>query len=77
MWSLFNKSLPAISKDHALTIAKNENEMRGWTWQEPIKIELTLFNWYIYTNAEKKGANSWFYINRNDGRVIKAGRIPR
>ena len=74
---LFNKPVPAVSRDQAILIARNECEQRSWPWLEPIKVQSKRGTWIIHTNWQARGANARIRVEQDTGAVTEAVFMPR
>jgi hypothetical protein len=72
-----------VTRDQALTKAREFALARGWTWLEPVHVEehhawwVGPLRWRVRTNDGCRGTNVWVDIDDQTGEVIKANFIPR
>jgi hypothetical protein len=73
-----------ITKDEAITIARQAAAERGWRWEEPVSAERGrkwfLFGneqWEVRTNTQRRGSNARFVIDARLGTVVEAFWLPR
>jgi hypothetical protein len=63
---------PTITIETALKAARSECERRGWPWEEPVRIEQGLSEYFIRTNLRSRGGNASIRIDANTGAVTRA-----
>lgn len=68
---------PAIDKEQAFRLAREECERRGWPWQEPIGISDGFRCWKIVTHVGWMDSNVWMSIDHRTGEIMKASRSGR
>lgn len=68
--------MASITKQEALTIARQECERRGWAWNKETTVRWGLFT-YTAWGGGRKGGNLWVQIRRRDGAVLGIGMTPR
>ena len=74
---LFGSKDPIISREEAISIARNECKKRNWAWQLPVKVQLRFGVWVIQSNWGRRGMNARIVIDQKTGEVIKAIYLPR
>lgn len=74
---LFKVFEPKISKEQALEIARNEFKKRKWGWLEPVDVKLGFLNYRIWTDPALRDEIGWIVIDKNTGKVKRAGYVPR
>lgn len=68
---------PVLTKEKAVQTAKEVAAKENWPWIEPVEVCSYLGVWIIYTNSEWMGMNVRIEVDKNTGKVIRAGYNPR
>jgi hypothetical protein len=67
-----------ITRDEAVSIARQECVARGFPWLEPVKVHWGYSNWTIWTHAGHRPAYLRIVIDRRTGHVKAVfGPMPR
>jgi len=74
---LFRIGPPAITRAHALQLARQACRQRGWEWEEPVLVREGLKTWRVWTNADCAGGNVSIVIDARSGAILLIGRIER
>jgi hypothetical protein len=68
--------MPAITKQDALKIAREECLRRGWPWNEQTVVRWGLFTFTIWGGG-RKGGNLFMKIRKKDGTILQSSMSPR
>lgn len=66
-----------MTREEAITTAKEECQRRGWAWREPVEVHWGFFSYTVVTNTMCRGCNVRMKIRKKDGVVLGAGLSPR
>ena len=71
------KSKSIVTKRQAVQIARAECKKQDWPWIEPVEISSKFGKWVVRTNSQAIGASARIIIDKQTGKIKKAGYLPR
>jgi hypothetical protein len=68
--------MASITKEDAMSIAREECKRRGWPWNEQTKVKWGLLTYTVWGGG-RKGGNLYMEIRKKDGMIIRSTMTPR
>jgi hypothetical protein len=72
----FGISEPAVTRDHAIELAREECERAGSLWKEPVRSVERLDHYVFGTAMHQDGGNVCTHVDAQTGKARIAGVVP-
>jgi hypothetical protein len=66
-----------ISRDDAVTLAREEVVRKGLVWTEPATVNFGFWNFRVWTRGDSRGGNIIIRVNRRSGAATIMAVTPK